>query len=368
MTSRPPSHRLSVAPMMDWTDRHDRYFLRQLSRHTRLYTEMVTIGALLHGDQKRHLDFSPEEHPVALQLGGSEPKQLAECARIAEQWGYDEVNLNVGCPSDRVQNGMFGACLMARPELVARCVEAMRNATRLPVTVKHRLGIDDLDSYELLTQFIRTVSGAGCDTFIVHARKAFLQGLSPKENREIPPLRYEWVRQLKTEFPHLTISLNGGVKSLAEARAHLEWADGVMIGREAYQNPYLLARVDAELFGDPAPGPTRRQVVQALEPYVEGLLSRGEYLSRVTRHILGLFAGLPGARGWRRVLSERANKPGADMRVLHDALAQVPDRVLDEPATGPVSGGVAGERLDGVQAQPAAMAQEAVEGSAERRA
>jgi tRNA-dihydrouridine synthase A len=318
--------------MMDWTDRHDRYFLRLISKRTRLYTEMVTIGAILHGDRPRHLDFSKEEHPLALQLGGSEPEKLAECARIAEQWGYHEVNLNVGCPSDRVQNGMFGACLMAKPELVARCVEAMRGATRLPVTVKHRIGIDDLDSYELLTQFIRTVSGAGCDTFIVHARKAFLQGLSPKENREIPPLRYEVVRQLKTDFPHLTLVLNGGVKSLEEARAHLEWADGVMIGREAYQNPYMLAQADALLFGEDRPAPTRRQVVEALMPYVEELLSRGGHLSWVTRHILGLFAGQPGARGWRRVLSERACKPGAGMEVLRDALAQVPERVLDETA------------------------------------
>jgi tRNA-dihydrouridine synthase A len=325
-----PSHRLSVAPMMDWTDRHDRYFLRLISKRTQLYTEMVTIGAILYGDRPRHLDFSKEEHPVVLQLGGSEPEKLAECARIAEQWGYDEVNLNVGCPSDRVQNGMFGACLMAKPDLVARCVEAMRGATRLPVTVKHRLGIDDLDSYELLTQFVRTVHGGGCDTFIVHARKAFLQGLSPKENRDVPPLRYELVRQLKTDFPHLTIVLNGGVKSLEDARAHLEWADGVMIGREAYQNPYMLAQADALIFGEQHPAPTRRQVVEALMPYVEELLSRGGHLSWVTRHILGLFAGLPGARGWRRVLSERACKPGAGMEVLRDALAQVPERVLDE--------------------------------------
>ncbi|WP_434380017.1 tRNA dihydrouridine(20/20a) synthase DusA [Melittangium boletus] len=362
MSARPSTpalscHRLSVAPMMDWTDRNDRFFLRLLSKHTRLYTEMVTVGAILHGDKARHLDFSREEHPVALQLGGSDPAQLAECVRIAEQWGYDEVNLNVGCPSDRVQNGMFGACLMAKPDLVARCVETMRGATRLPVTVKHRLGIDDLDSYELLTQFVRTVSGAGCDTFIVHARKAFLQGLSPKENREVPPLRYEWVRQLKADFPHLTVSLNGGVKSLAEARAHLEWADGVMIGREAYQNPYMLALADTQLFGETTRPPTRREVVLALEPYIASLLERGEFLSRVTRHILGLFAGQPGARGWRRVLSERATRPGAGLEVLRDALAQVPERVLDEPATGPVA-----------VAEPAVLAQDASPGTPERRA
>lgn len=324
-----PPHTLSVAPMMDWTDRHDRFFLRLISKRTLLYTEMVTTGALLHGDRPRHLDFSSEEHPVALQLGGSDPLALAECARMAEDWGYDEVNLNCGCPSDRVQSGAFGACLMGTPEVVARAVEAMRGATRLPVTVKHRIGIDDLDSYEHLTRFVSTVASAGCATVIVHARKAWLKGLSPKENREIPPLRYDVVRQLKADFPHLTVVLNGGVRSLAEARTHLAWADGVMIGREAYQNPFVLALADREIFGEDTPAPTRREIVEGLVPYVEEMLARDVYLSRVTRHILGLFAGQPGARGWKRELSERAFRPGAGVDVLLDALARVPDAVLD---------------------------------------
>lgn len=315
--------------MMDWTDRHDRSFLRLVTKRTLLYTEMVTTGAILHGDQGRHLDFSPQEHPVALQLGGSDPEALAKCARIAQAWGYDEVNLNVGCPSDRVQSGMFGACLMAKPDLVAACVDAMRAATSLPVTVKHRVGIDDLDSYEHLATFVATVSGAGCDTFIVHARKAWLSGLSPKENREIPPLRYEVVRQLKADFSHLTIVLNGGVKSLEAAREHLTWADGVMIGREAYSNPFVLALADATIFGEDTPAPTRRDVVTRLLPYLEDMLAQDVYLSRVTRHILGLFAGQPGARGWKRVLSEEAHKPGAGVEVVLKALAQVPDAVLD---------------------------------------
>lgn len=329
MTAPRPPHTLSVAPMMDWTDRHDRYFLRLVTKRTLLYTEMVTTGAILRGDRAKYLDYSAAEHPLALQLGGSDPAALAECARIAQDWGYDEVNLNVGCPSDRVQNGMFGACLMARPDLVARCVEAMRSATSLPVTVKHRIGIDDLDSYELLVAFVRTVSEAGCGTFIVHARKAWLSGLSPKENREIPPLRYEVVRQLKADLPHLTVVLNGGVKSLEETTAHLGWADGVMIGREAYSNPYLLARADRDIFGTEGVVPTRREIVEALVPYVEEQLSHGVYLARVTRHILGLFAGQPGARGWKRTLSERACRPGAGIEVIRDALACVPDFVLD---------------------------------------
>ena len=328
MTARPlptPSpavtvHRLSVAPMMDWTDRHDRYFLRLISKRTRLYTEMVTIGAILHGDKARHLDFSKEEHPVALQLGGSEPEQLAECARIAEQWGYDEVNLNVGCPSDRVQNGMFGACLMAKPELVARCVEAMRGATRLPVTVKHRLGIDDLDSYELLTHFVKTVHGAGCDTFIVHARQAILKGLSPKENREIPPLRYEVVRELRTRFPALTFVLNGGIRSLDEVRQHLGAFDGVMLGREAYANPYLLAELH-RAFIDPAWSlPERDEVIARYAEYAHGKLAEGHRLQSLIRHVHGLYSGLPRVRSWRRFLSEQAASGTANADVLLDAL------------------------------------------------
>ncbi|MFC4453183.1 tRNA dihydrouridine(20/20a) synthase DusA [Deinococcus sonorensis] len=329
MNAAPASHRFSVAPMLDWTDRHCRMFHRQHSRHALLYTEMITTGALLHGDRARHLDFSPEEGPVALQLGGSDPAALAEAARLGEQWGYHEINLNVGCPSDRVQNGMFGACLMARPELVAEGVAAMRAATRLPVTVKHRIGIDDLDSYEHLTHFVSTVAAAGCQTFIVHARKAWLSGLSPKQNREIPPLRYEVVRQLKQDFPHLTFVLNGGITSLEAAQAHLGWADGVMVGREAYQNPYVLARVDADLFGDVAPVPTRREVMERYLPYVERMLAQDVYLSRLMRHTLGLFAGQPGARHWKRTLSERAHLPGAGLDVIEAALSGVPDAVLD---------------------------------------
>ena len=315
--------------MLDWTDRHARFFLRLISRRTLLYSEMVTTGAILHGDKGRHLDFSPAERPLALQLGGSDPAALAECARLAQDWGYDEVNLNVGCPSNRVQSGMFGACLMARPDLVARCVAAMRAATSLPVTVKHRIGIDDQDSYAELAHFVGTVAGAGCETFIVHARKAWLSGLSPKENREKPPLKYEVVRQLKEDFSQLTFVLNGGVKSLEAAWGHLSWADGVMIGREAYQNPFVLALADQTIFGEAAPAPTRRQVVENLIPYVEEMLARDVYLSRVTRHIHGLFAGQPGARGWKRTLSERAHKAGAGVEVILAALAQVPDGVLD---------------------------------------
>ncbi|ABF46290.1 tRNA-U16,U17-dihydrouridine synthase [Deinococcus geothermalis DSM 11300] len=331
---RPP-HTFSVAPMMDWTDRHCRAFHRTLTRRTLLYTEMVTTGAILHGDRARHLGFSPAEHPVALQLGGSDPAALAECARIAQDWGYDEVNLNCGCPSDRVQNGSFGACLMATPDVVARAVEAMRGATTLPVTVKHRIGIDDLDSYEHLTRFVRTVAEAGCQTFIVHARKAWLSGLSPKENREIPPLRYEVVRQLKADFPHLTVVLNGGVLTLAAAQEHLAWADGVMVGRAAYQDPYLLAAADRDLFGEDVTPPTRREAIEAFLPYVAAQLAEGQPLHRMMRHTLGLFAGQPGARHWKRTLSERGHRPGAGLEVVREALAGVPESVLDaRPVVG----------------------------------
>lgn len=315
--------------MMDWTDRHDRFFLRQITRRTLLYTEMVTTGAILHGKKHQLLDFSPEEQPLALQLGGNDPRELAESARIGADWGYAEINLNCGCPSDRVQSGRFGACLMAEPETVARGVEAMRAAVDLPVTVKHRIGIDDLDSYEHLSRFVSTVAAAGCETFIVHARKAWLQGLSPKENREIPPLSYETVQRLKQDFPGLTIVLNGGVKSLEAARAHLAWADGVMIGREAYQNPYVLALADRRIFGENTPAPTRREVLERMFPYVERMLAQDVYLSRITRHMLGLFQGQPGARGWKRHLSENAHRPGAGMAVLREAMSRVPDAVLD---------------------------------------
>lgn len=315
--------------MMDWTDRHCRVFHRTLTRRTLLYTEMVTTGAILHGDRARHLDFDAAEHPLALQLGGSDAAALAECARIAEDWGYDEVNLNCGCPSDRVSSGSFGACLMGTPDVVARAVEAMRGATRLPVTVKHRIGIDDLDSYEHLSHFVRTVEAAGCQTFIVHARKAWLSGLSPKENREIPPLRYEVVQQLKADFPHLTVVLNGGVRSLEEARQALAWADGVMIGRAAYQEPFLLAAADRDIFGEGTPPPTRREAMEAYLPYVAARLEEGQPLNRMMKHTLGLFAGQPGARHWKRTLSEQGHRPGAGLEVVRAALSGVPDEVLD---------------------------------------
>ncbi|ATO34559.1 tRNA-dihydrouridine(20/20a) synthase [Dickeya dianthicola] len=320
-----PTHRqtFSIAPMLDWTDRHCRYFHRLLSHNALLYTEMVTTGAILHG-KGDYLAYSDEEHPLALQLGGSDPAALARCAVLAEQRGYDEINLNVGCPSDRVQNGRFGACLMAEAQLVADCVAAMRERVGIPVTVKTRIGIDDKDSYEFLCDFIRTVSEqGGCDTFIVHARKAWLSGLSPKENREIPPLDYPRVYQLKRDFPSLTLAINGGVKTLAEAQQHLQHVDGVMVGREAYQNPGMLAQVDSELFGVNRAAPDQADVVRSMYPYIERELSAGASLGHITRHMLGLFQGVPGARQWRRYLSENAHKPGADAAVVERALTRV---------------------------------------------
>ncbi|ROQ30536.1 tRNA dihydrouridine(20/20a) synthase DusA [Gallaecimonas pentaromativorans] len=310
----------SVAPMLDWTDRHYRVFARQLSRHALLYTEMVTTGAIIHG-KGDYLAFSEAEHPLALQLGGSNPADLAHCARLAEQRGYDEVNINVGCPSDRVQNGRFGACLMAEPQLVADCVKAMQDAVSIPVTVKSRIGIDDMDSYPFLMDFVSTISEAGCDTFIVHARKAWLSGLSPKENREIPPLDYPRVYQLKKDFPNLHIGINGGIKTLDEMQGHLEHVDSVMVGREAYQNPYLLAEVDAALYGMDTAMPSRRAVVEAMFPYIEAELAAGARLNHISRHMLGLFNGQTGGRRWRRYLSENAHKPGAGLEVMEEALA-----------------------------------------------
>lgn len=312
--------RFCVAPMLDWTDRHCRYFYRLMSRHALLYTEMVTAGAILLGSRDRHLQFSSEEHPVALQLGGSNPVDLAECTQIAEDYGYDEVNLNVGCPSDRVQNGSFGACLMAEPQLVADCIAAMQQKVSIPVTVKSRIGIDERDSYEELTHFIATVASAGCKTFIVHARKAWLSGLSPKENRDIPPLRYDVVIQLKRDFPQLEIIINGGITTLEAAQSLLNEVDGVMLGREVYHNPYCLNAVDGELFGDHYPVKSRQEVVQALIPYVQQHLQQGGRLNNISRHILGLFHGEKGARAWRRHISENATKPGVDEQVLLRAL------------------------------------------------
>lgn len=320
---------ISVAPMMDWTDRHCRYFLRLISRHTLLYTEMVTTGALLHGDQHRHLAFDPQENPLALQLGGSDPHDLAQCAVIGADYGYDEINLNVGCPSDRVQTGRFGACLMAEPALVADCVAAMQARVCIPVTVKTRIGIDDLDSYEHLHNFITQVAAAGCEIFIIHARKAWLSGLSPKENRTVPPIHYERVLQVKRDFPHLTIAVNGEIKTIDEAKQHLELLDGVMIGREAYHNPYLLATVDREIYGDERAPLSRLEIIEKFLPHVSHYLAQGAPLTRMTRHILGLFQGLPGARRWRRYLSEYAHVSGAGVDVIQAAIATTnPETVL----------------------------------------
>ncbi len=310
--------------MMDWTDRHCRYFLRLISRRVLLYTEMVTTGAIIHGDRARFLRFDPDEHPVALQLGGSEPGELATCARLGEDWGYDEINLNVGCPSDRVQSGRFGACLMATPGVVADCVAAMREAVSVDVTVKHRIGIDDRDSYGELCDFVGRVSEAGARTFIVHARKAWLQGLSPKENREIPPLSYETVHRLKGDFPHLEIVINGGITTLDQALDQLDRVDGVMIGRAAYHDPWLLADADRRLFGDDHPLPSRHDIVELMIPYIERECAAGTPLGRITRHLLGLFQGRPRARAWRRHISENAHRRGADARVVLDAAERVP--------------------------------------------
>lgn len=320
MLSHHRSRLFAVAPMLDWTDKHCRYFYRLLSRKALLYSEMVTTGAILQGDQQRHLQFNPEEQPVALQLGGSNPQDLALCAKIAEDYGYDEVNLNVGCPSDRVQNGRFGACLMAEPALVADCVAAMREVVSIPVTVKTRIGIDDRDSYAELTQFVAEVAAGGCETFIIHARKAWLSGLSPKQNRLIPPLRYDVVFQLKQDFPQLEIIINGGIDSLDAAIDLLDHVDGVMLGREVYHNPYSLSEVDSRLFGEESQIKTRQEVILALIPYVQQQLLQGVRLNAIARHLLGLFHGVDGARAWRRHISENANKPGADEQVLLRAL------------------------------------------------
>ncbi len=331
-TSKSVNYRVipvSVAPMMDWTDRHFRYFARLLSRQTLLYTEMVTTGALIYGDRERFLRYDPAEHPLALQLGGSDPADLARCARMGADWGLDEINLNVGCPSDRVQNGRFGACLMAEPALVADCVAAMKAAVAIPVTVKSRIGIDDRDSYEELVAFTEQIAAAGCDALIVHARKAWLQGLSPRENREVPPLRWDWVLALKRDFSALPMVLNGGVSRLDQVEGVLgeQQVDGVMIGREAYQNPWLLADVDRRLFGAVDPVSTPQQAVAAFLPYVERQLAEGVPLASMTRHLLGLFHGCPGAKAWRRTLSEQTHRPGAGIEVLEAAAAEVRPRV-----------------------------------------
>jgi tRNA-dihydrouridine synthase A len=327
-----PPHRFSVAPMMDWTDRHCRFFHRLMTQRALLYTEMVTAEAVLHGPRDRLLGYSPAEHPIALQLGGSDPAKLAEAATIGAGYGYDEINLNVGCPSDRVQEGRFGACLMAEPDLVARCVEAMQARVSVPVTVKCRIGIDDQDSEADFERFITTVAGAGCSRFMVHARKAWLQGLSPKENREIPPLDYGRVHRLKAAHPQLTILINGGIASLDEGLPHLTDLDGIALGRAAYQTPYLLAEVDARIYGAEDPVPTRAAVLEALIPYVEAHLSRGGRLNNIVRHVLGLYHGRPRARAFRRHLSEHAPRENAGIDVLRMAIDIAEGRARDAAA------------------------------------
>jgi tRNA-dihydrouridine synthase A len=314
---------MSVAPMMERSDRHFRYFMRQITRRTLLYTEMITTAAIIPGDRHKLLDFSLSEKPLALQLGGDNPKELAECAKIAQDWGYDEVNLNVGCPSSRVQNGNFGACLMAQPELVAKAVEAMQKAVSIPITVKHRIGIDDRDRYEDMADFVRIVSTSGGERFTVHARKAWLQGLSPKENRDIPPLRYTDVHRLKQEFPHLFIEINGGITTLEQVQQQLKFVDAVMIGRAACSNPYLFATVDRDIYGEDITPLTRHEVVEAMLPYIDYWIGKGLKLNAISRHMLEIFAGQAGTKAWKRYISENAHLPSADSQVIHTALAKV---------------------------------------------
>jgi len=330
-----PEHgrwRFCVAPMMDWTDRHCRFFHRQLSRRARLYTEMITAPALAHGDVPRHLDFDPAEHPVALQLGGSDPALLAQAAALGARWGYDEINLNCGCPSERVQTGSFGACLMREPALVAQCVAAMRDAVMIPVTVKHRIGLDADESYGFVRDFVGTVAAAGCEVFIVHARNAVLKGLSPKENREIPPLRYEVVRELKRDFPALTIVVNGGLSDVESAARELPHVDGAMLGRAAYHEPYLLAGVDAALFGDERPPPARAEVLEAMMGYASQQVARGVPLRAIARHMLGLYHGRTRGRLFRQILSDAKRLSANDVAVLRSALEIVEPAAADAGA------------------------------------
>ncbi|WP_423823950.1 tRNA dihydrouridine(20/20a) synthase DusA [Salinisphaera sp. SPP-AMP-43] len=328
----PSGARLSVAPMMDWTTPAQRYFMRRITRHALLYTEMVTSAALIHGDTARFLAYHDDEHPLALQLGGSEPADMAHCAELAESAGFDEVDINVGCPSDRVQNGAFGACMMADPQRIADCVSAMKARVAIPVTVKTRIGIDHQDSYEFLADFAARVRTAGADRLIVHARKAWLSGLSPKENREVPPLDYDRVYRLATDFNDLPMSINGGIVDLDTAEAQLEHLDGVMIGREAYRNPYVMADVDRRFFGDATPIPSRREVVESMYDYIGRHLATGGALKQVTRHMLGLFHGQPGGRAWRRILSEQGSRDDAGLEVLEAALERVAPADTGVPA------------------------------------
>ena len=315
-----PSRRFCVAPMLDWTDRHCRFFLRLISQHAVLYTEMITTGAILYGDTERHLAMNASEHPVALQLGGSDPHDLAAACKLAEKYAYAEINLNCGCPSDRVQNGMFGAIMMKNAEITANCISSMVEASSLPITVKHRIGVDDYDSYDFLCQFVGTVAEAGCNTFLVHARKAWLKGLSPKQNREVPELNYERVYQLKKDFPNIEIVINGGITTLDDSITHLHKIDGVMMGREAYTNPYLLSDVDSRIYGSKTAVKTRADIAEQFLQYVDNEMSKGVRLHAMTRHILGLFHGMPGARQFRRHISENAYKPKSTIDVLTTAL------------------------------------------------
>lgn len=317
-------HLLSVAPMMDRTDRHFRYLMRQITRRTLLYTEMVTTPAIIHGDRPKLLDFSPEEHPISLQLGGDNPAELAECAKVGADWGYDEINLNVGCPSPRVQKGNFGACLMTQPELVADCVAAMQKAVNIPVTVKHRIGVDEQDSYADLCRFIDVVSQTGCDRFSVHARKAWLQGLSPKENRTVPPLRYEDVYRLKQEFPHLWLEINGGITELTQIKDHLDKVDAVMVGRAAYENPYLFATVDRDIYGEDVEPKTRHEIVESMMSYIDRCHGEGVKLHSISRHMLSIFLGKPGTKAWKRYITEEGRGYEASSDVIEKALALVP--------------------------------------------
>ena len=314
---------LSIAPMMDRTDRHYRYFMRQITRRTLLYTEMIVSQAILHGDRHKLLDFSAEEKPLVLQIGGDNPSLLAECAKIGEDWGYDAINLNVGCPSPRVQSGNFGACLMTQPELVAEAVAKMQQSVSIPVTVKHRIGVDECDRYEDMVNFVRIVSEAGCNNFSVHARKAWLQGLSPKENRDVPPLRYQDVYRLKQDFPHLFIEINGGIKTIDRAKTHLESVDAVMIGRVAYDRPYIFATVDRDIFGEDVTPKSRPEIVEAMLPYIDYWTNKGVRLNSITRHMLQLFAEQPGTKAWKRHITENACKSGADSLVVSAALERV---------------------------------------------
>lgn len=326
------SYRFSVAPMMDWTDRHCRVFHRHLTRRALLYTEMLTTGAVIHGDRQRLLGFDRCEHPVALQLGGSDPRELAEAARIGEAFGYDEINLNVGCPSDRVKDGRFGACLMAEPDLVARCVDAMKRTVAIPVTVKCRIGIDEQDPEVALDALAHAVVASGCDALIVHARKAWLNGLSPKENRDVPPLDYDRVYRLKRAMPGVTVIINGGIRGIEDAKAHLEHVDGVMLGRAAYQEPWRLLSVDREIFGEAAPHATMQDALEVMMPCIEQQLARGTRLHAITRHFVAAFHAVPGARAFRRHLAEQGVKPGAGLEVLRDAIARVAARAPAEAA------------------------------------